>query len=220
MKTDRVSARRLGASALGLLSLCCLHGCGTHAHVTVVIDSSGGAKGADRSGPARLSLPMNLGPAAREAPSTLEALLEEHGLQSASMERFREALGPYIGAAVRWRLRSWGGEVSTDGFRTPGGRQPPSLGGQQIGRIRLVSAELGSGATLIEVREAGHPVVACLAVFPGDSEGRFARSDDRPDRTPTSGIVTIEAVLWGVTYEGGPVLWLHDCSELAPPGMR
>lgn len=49
------------------------------------------------------------------------------------------------------------------------------LGETTVGRVRLISPALDADADLETVDRAGHPVIACLALFgTGD---RFARSD-------------------------------------------
>jgi len=159
-----------------------------------------------------LGLPAGLGPPERPAPPSLEALLEEHLLKDAPFSRLRDSVRSYVGASVCWRLRSWGGEVSSGGFQTPAGRQPPSVDSGDVGRIRFVSAEFGADAGLVEVGEAGHPIIACLALFPRDDEALFLRGDEQRAYAPGIGSTTIEAELWGAVYAGIPVLWLHNCS--------
>lgn len=161
---------------------------------------------------ARLQLPTAMEAGEARGPASLDELLRRDGLLHASPERVGEALRPVLGSWVRWRLHSWGGEVSGRGYLTPSGVQPRMLGEIDVGRVRLVSPTLGADADLETVERAGHPVVACLALFgTGD---RFVRSDGLRLPTPKQGaLVTIEARLWGVTTEGGgPTIWLHDCA--------
>ena len=58
-----------------------------------------------------LLLPEKLGPPVRPAPASLEDWLIAERLPHSGFARFKEALGPYLGARVRWTLRSWGGEI-------------------------------------------------------------------------------------------------------------
>ena len=161
----------------------------------------------------RLTLPGRLGPATQAAPASLEAWLVAQKLPGAGFERFAAAVKPLVGARVRWRLRSWGGEVTTgDGFETPSGTQPAKLGKTMVGRIRLISDSLVASATLSEVYDAGHPVVACLALFPPDGEPRFVRGEAHRGDAAARGVVMLEGTIWGTTYEGKGTLWLHECA--------
>jgi len=160
---------------------------------------------------AALTPPPHLKPRRRAPFATLGRFLDKNRLHGASFRRFHHALTPHLGATIRWRLRSWGREISARGYDTPGGRHPPRSGGVRIGRIRLISPTFGGGAGLAAVRRAGHPVISCLARFP-PGEALFVRSDGRRERAPDRGVVTIEGTLWGVRYDGGPALWLFDCA--------
>jgi hypothetical protein len=152
----------------------------------------------------------------RRAPFTsLDQLLARHRLRGATARRFGAALAPHIGSVVRWRLRSWGGEVSSRGYHTPGGHDPPGRGPVEHGRIRLISPSLGPGASLSTVQQAHHPVVCCLARFPDGGQARFHRSDGKRRAAPGLGEFTIEGTIWGVLHRGGVDLWLHDCEIVA-----
>jgi hypothetical protein len=162
-----------------------------------------------------VALPGPLGPAQQQAPDSLAALIEEHKLQRASFRAFRDALEPYIGTRVSWRLRSWGGENSSVGYDTPGGgRQPVKVKEGEVGRIRFVAPKFKLEDGLGEVLDAGHPIVTCLALFPITDDPLFIRSDSK--RAPAAGhgvVVLIEATIWGALREGGGAnLWLHDCA--------
>jgi hypothetical protein len=153
-----------------------------------------------------------LGPAQKPAPATFAALLLEVNTKSPSPAGLRAVVEPYVGAKVRWRLRSWGGEESGDGFVTPNGHLAPTGRGKGPGRIRFVSLELGEKADLGTVDDAGQPVVTCLARFT-DNGDNFVRSDGKQALASATGPVTVEATVWGVTDEGrGGNLWLHDCA--------
>ena len=165
---------------------------------------------------ARLQLPVAMEAGEARGPASVDELLRRGDLLHADPARVGEALRPVLGSGVRWRLHSWGGEVSGRGYLTPSGVQPEQLGEITVGRVRLISPTLGADADLEAVDRAGHPVIACLALFgAGD---RFVRSDGLRLPTPKQGAsVTIEARLWGVTSEGegesrGAVIWLHDCA--------
>ena len=146
---------------------------------------------------------------------SLERLMASEELAGAPIERWQRALEQHLGASVRWRLLSWGGELSSVGYRTPTG------GPRGAERVRFVSLELGPGATLVEVGEHGHPVVACLARgLDGGGRPRFARDGPGPEPEVPDGVgeVTITGRLWGVVSESGwTTLWLRSCEVLAAP---
>ena len=162
--------------------------------------------------PPSLRLPTKLGPPRLSPPGSLDALLADLKTSASSFAAFRDALAPYLGGRVRWRLRSWGGELSTEGYVTPSGKQPVKADEIQVGRIRFISPALDADANLITVRDAGQPVVTCLSLFPTDDDPRFVRSDGRRAVAPAGGVVTIEALIWGATREGHANVWLHDCA--------
>ncbi|MFK7992199.1 MAG: hypothetical protein AB8I08_39635 [Sandaracinaceae bacterium] len=138
------------------------------------------------------------------APASLEAMMEAHDLTSAPFSEWQRHIAPLVGTAVRWPLRSWGGELTRGTFDTPEGPQGTA-------RVRLISRSLGEDADLLVVYDSGHPIVACLADFSGDAERRFVRSDGAVAPTPGRQEVILEAVIWGVTGEGNATLWLRDC---------
>jgi alpha-tubulin suppressor-like RCC1 family protein len=146
--------------------------------------------------------------------------MAEHGLAHAKVAAYEKAFAPLVGAKVHWQLHSWGGEVSSVGYVTPSGSQPPRAGESQIGRTRLISRTLGEDADLWTVMEEGWPVVVCLARYDrGQPRGQFIRDDDRVEREPVQHEnVTLEGTLWGVRAEGDddlPTVWLHDCAVTA-----
>jgi hypothetical protein len=156
-------------------------------------------------------LPAKLGPPTKKAPGSLDELLATEKLVNADLRQYKRAVAPYVGARVRWKLYSWGGEVTMGcGYVTPAGRQPPRLGDDaNLGRIRMISPSLGPGADLGTVMEAGHPVVVCLALFPEDDDDHFIRDDGMHTSTPGMEPVEIEGTVWGATK--GRDLWLHNC---------
>jgi hypothetical protein len=101
-----------------------------------------------------------LGPPAAPAPASLEAFLDAGAPARGPFSRFHAATARIAGARVRWRLWSWGGEVSDVGFDTPTGRPPAT-----VGRIRFVS-ELLQGADLSGVYDAGS--LRATGVIQGD----------------------------------------------------
>jgi len=165
-------------------------------------------------------LPTQLGPPQQPAPDSLEVLMAEHGLAHAKAAVYEKAFAPLLGAKVHWQLHSWGGEVSSVGYVTPSGSEPPRAGESQIGRTRLISRTLGDDADLWTVIEEGWPVVVCLARHDlGQPKGQFIRDDDSVESAPLPGEnVTLEGTLWGVLAEGdddSPTIWLHNCAVTA-----
>lgn len=208
----RASILAFGAGLAWTVAGCCTCRCPEVLAATPPAPPSTTPSAAPPAAPTEPILPTSLGPPTAPAPPSLEAFLESGGLLDASSDRFRAAVEPLRGARVRWQLMSWGGEVTTRGYVTPSGRQPDDLG-----RVRFVTATLPD-AHLGDIWDAGHPVLHCLARFPEEAQSTFVRSDDRREVTSRPDeVVTIEAVIWGVTGGDRPDLWLHDCAVVEAP---
>jgi len=163
--------------------------------------------------PARAAAPAPVAEA-RDLGLSLEELMAQAGLRGAATERWQQALSEHLGSTVRWRLMSWGGELTSEpSFDTPpGGPRSPE-------RVRFVSLELGPDANLEDVDANGHPVVVCLARHL-EGGGNAHLVQDTPGREPPvpdpSVAVTLEGRLWGAVREGSfPTLWLRDCKVVA-----
>jgi len=140
--------------------------------------------------------------------ASFEALLSELDTKSPSLGGLRRATKPYVGAKVRWRMRSWGGEESGSSFVTP----PSKQAGRHKLRIRFISLTLGEKADLGTVDDAGQPVVTCLYKSSADGAA-FVRTDGKRAPATHTGPVTLEGTVWGATDEGrGGNLWLQDCA--------
>lgn len=169
--------------------------------------------------PPALQLPESLPPSEQATPQSLALFLTEADLEAATPREFRARVEPYVGNRVRWWLRSWGGEIrrSGAGYLTPSGRQPRSLDGATVGRVRLVNPALEPDADLSDVWQAHQPVVHCLASFSEAEGSRFIHRGmpEQPAPVPR-GETWVTGTIWGATGGDHKDLWLLDC-EIDPP---
>jgi hypothetical protein len=150
-------------------------------------------------------------PPPRPAPASLDALLALVPFEGPGHVReWREALQPYVGAAIEWELVSWGGEETTSagGFDTPD-RHLGKVGS----RVRLVSPSIKGD--LSDVDRAHSLVVACVAAFDAE-EGTMSflwgKSARKPGPAAGRDTLRLRGRIWGARGEGGAMtLWIENC---------